>query len=183
LPLFGEFIVSNALASSAAAHVLGIGLDKVKSGLSSFKISDHRMRVINFSKNITIIDDSYNNNPGAARAVLNAYKQISSKGYKVVIFGDMLELGDIEKEAHQEIGGLLGKMKLDYLVGVGQASRHLVDRAAKNMKRGSYFWCKSETKVADLIYPNIRANTMILIKGSRSVGLEKVVSQLSERLS
>ncbi|MGB6839345.1 MAG: hypothetical protein WBE27_03710, partial [Microgenomates group bacterium] len=69
--------------------------------------------------------------------------------------------------------------KFDYVIGVGPASKYLVEEASKKMKKGSYYWVQSVDKVMPILRPLLKRNTTVLIKGSRSIGLDKVISQLS----
>jgi UDP-N-acetylmuramoyl-tripeptide--D-alanyl-D-alanine ligase len=177
LSIPGKQFVENALASTAAASSLGVGLDKIKKGLENYKLPKHRMEVIKHRSGAVILDDSYNNNPEAAVNALDTLAQVAGKNKKVVVMGDMLELGDLEKKEHKRIGKYTAKKKVDNLIGVGEASRDLVDSA----KRAGIDarWVKNRKKVSRYLKPLLKNNTYVLIKASRSIGLDNLVRELS----
>ena len=84
----------------------------------------------------------------------------------------MLELGKYEKEAHRQIGKILSKIGLDYLIAVGPASKTLIEQIGKGV------WVKKFNEVKPLLEPKLQRDTVVLIKGSRSVGLDRVVSDI-----
>ena len=174
----GELFVENSLVAAAVAHSLQIGLIDIKKGLEIFKRAEHRMNLFKHPSGALIIDDSYNNNPQAAREALKALQKISENKKKIVVMGDMLELGKLEEKSHREIGQFIGKMKVDYLIGVGKASKILVAEAEKYLGRANCVWVSSYSGVISVLKPHLRGNSVVLIKGSRSISLDKVVSRL-----
>lgn len=180
IPLLGNQFVQNAQAAAAVGVICGISLKIIKKGLENFTPPEHRMKPIKLRSGALVLDDSYNNNPQAAKEALLTLKMVSENKKRVVVMGDMLELGSLEKRYHKEIGRLIGKGGIDYLVGVGQASKDLVEEAAKFMKKGSYWWVSNWQMVEGILRPLLKKQTVVLIKGSRSIGLDNVVLQLSK---
>lgn len=174
----GEQFVENSLAATGVAYALGIGLKDIKRGLETFRMPEHRMHLFKHQSGALIIDDSYNNNPQAAIAALKTLERVSGNKKRVVVMGDMLELGKLEKKSHIEIGKLIGKMGVDYLIGVGGASKLLVAEAKSHIGEGKCAWVSSYTGVLPFLKPHLNDNTVVLIKGSRSISLDKVVSRL-----
>ncbi|MGB6882231.1 MAG: UDP-N-acetylmuramoyl-tripeptide--D-alanyl-D-alanine ligase [Microgenomates group bacterium] len=179
LPILGEQFVSNSLAAASVGYICNISLSDIKKGLEDFTQPEHRMKPIKLKSGTLVIDDSYNNNPEAAKSALHTLKKVSDGRKTIVVMGDMLELGKYEKKYHRQIGDIISSLKFDYVIGVGPASKCLVEEASKKMKKGSYYWVQSVDKVMPILRPLLKRNTTVLIKGSRSIGLDKVISQLS----
>ena len=130
------------------------------------------MNLIKLKSGALVMDDSYNNNPQAAKEAIETFISIAKNKKKVIVFGDMLELGKYEKEAHRQIGKILSKIGLDYLIAVGPASKTLIEQIGKGV------WVKKFNEVKPLLEPKLQRDTVVLIKGSRSVGLDRVVSDI-----
>src|SRR5260221_9485859 len=176
LPVIGEQFVNDSLAAAAVANSLGFSLKDIQKGLGNYKKPEHRMNVIRLKNGALLVDDSYNNNPSAAKEALKTFKSIAGSKESIIVFGDMLELGKNEKQYHREIGDLISSYKFDYLIGVGMLSKLVVDETSKKMKK--VYWVKSQEEVLSLLNLILKKNSVILIKGSRSIGLDKVVTQL-----
>lgn len=171
LPVLGEQFVENALAAASAATELGITLAGIKKGLERFKNQEHRMSVRKLKNGSILIDDSYNNNPEAAKRAIETLLEVKGKRKTMLIFGDMLELGKDEIKYHKEIGILLSKSKIDRVLGVGPLSKFVV----KDRK----LWAKDWQNSVPIANELLDKNMVILVKGSRSIGLDNLVSRLS----
>jgi len=178
LPIIGRQFVQNSLAAAAVAYTLGFSLKEIKKGLENFSKPEHRMNIIKLKNKDLLIDDSYNNNPQAAKEALLTLKAVAGNRKKVVVFGDMLELGKEEKKFHLELGRFISNLKIDYLIGVGKLSKQLVKEAQKGLKKSHVFWVEKNDEVLDKLKPFLGRDNIILIKGSRSIGLDLVVDQL-----
>lgn len=178
LPILGSQFVENSLAAAAAANSLGFSLDKIKKGLENYERPEHRMNIIKLKNGAMLIDDSYNNNPSAAKEALKTFNSIVQRRKSVLVFGDMLELGKFEERFHKEIGRLVAGYRFDYVIGVGGLSKFVIAEVKKTMKNRVY-WVSSQEKVLPILRPLLVKNSIVLIKGSRSIGLDKVVSELS----
>ena len=167
----------NDSAAAAVGRVLGVKENLIKIGLVKYQNPEHRMREIRHKSGALIIDDSYNNNPEAAKRALKIFTDISSTKKKVVVFGDMLELGKFEEKYHRELGNILAQNGLIFLIGVGPASRVLIKEAAKTMPNKTA-WVEKNLQVLEYLKPYLKSGYAILIKGSRSIGLDKLVEQV-----
>jgi UDP-N-acetylmuramoyl-tripeptide--D-alanyl-D-alanine ligase len=179
IPLLGSQFVSNSLAAAAVGSICQVPIKSIKKGLKSFEAPEHRMRPIKLRSGCLILDDSYNNNPEAAKEALNTLKLVAQDKKKVVVMGDMLELGKLEKRYHKLIGKLIGTLGINYLIGVGFASKELVKEASKTMKKKSFWWVKDWREVLPILNSLLKKQTVVLIKGSRSIGLDNVIQELS----
>ena len=178
LPLLGEQFVQNAVAAATCAKELGASLLQIKHGLETFTPPEHRMRIIKHKSGAVILDDTYNNNPEAAKAALKTFVDFAKDKKKIVVMGDMLELGELEEKYHRELGAIIGRMNIDYLVGVGSASRTLVASATERLGKAKTRWVSNQSQVISILTPLLKKNTAVLIKGSRSIHLENVVESI-----
>ncbi len=176
LPVIGEQFVQDSLAAAAVADSLGFSLKEIKKGLERYQKPEHRMNTVKLKSGAVLIDDSYNNNPSAAKETLKTFKSIIGSKKSIVVFGDMLELGKDEKKYHREIGDLISSYKFDYLIGVGKLSKLITDKTKRQIK--NTYWVESQGEVMSILKPLLNKGSITLIKGSRSIGLDKVVTQL-----
>ncbi len=181
LPILGEQFVANALAAAACASVTEINIEDIKKGLESSVSPEHRMTPIKLKNGAIVIDDSYNNNPTAAKNALETLKAISGRKKAIAVIGDMLELGSTERKRHQELGSLISELKIDYFIGVGPLSKDAVSQARKKLKDNS-IWVATNSEVLEVLKPHLKRDTVTLIKGSRSIGLDKVIDQIKKSL-
>ncbi|MDC9588090.1 UDP-N-acetylmuramoyl-tripeptide--D-alanyl-D-alanine ligase [Xenorhabdus sp. XENO-10] len=174
LPLPGKHNIANALAASALAISVGASLDDIRIGLSELKAVAGRLFPILLTEGKVILDDTYNANPGSMIAAANVLSQMP--GYRVMVVGDMGELGDQAIECHHEVGEAVASTTIDKVLSVGNLSAHISSASG----RGKHFINKAEL-VATLL-PLLEQHEMIsiLIKGSRSAAMEEVVNVLKE---
>lgn len=179
LPILGNQFIQNSLAAASVGYALGVSLKDIKEGIESFTPPPHRMRPIKLTSGALVIDDSYNNNPKAAEEALKTFNEVVGERKKIIVFGDMLELGDLEKEEHQRIGRMINSMNVSCLIGVGPASKLVVDEVKKKIGEKA-IWINSNDEVIPILSPLLKKDTITLIKGSRSIGLEKVVEAIKD---
>ncbi|MDD2703104.1 MAG: cyanophycin synthetase [Candidatus Omnitrophica bacterium] len=132
-----------------------------------------RNRIVN---GVRFIDDTYNSNPFSLRQALLTLDDITCKGRKIVVMGDMLELGGMEKKFHREAGELAAHV-CDVLITVGGLSRFTADRArACGLRADDIFICGSSGEAGDVLFNKIKAgkNDLVLVKGSRRMKLEQI---------
>lgn len=178
LPILGNQFVQNALAAAGVGYSLDLNSSQIKKGLEEYKVPRNRMRVIKHKSGAVILDDSYNNNPQAAISAIDTLVGVAGDNKKVVVMGDMLELGDLEEKEHKRIGEYIAKNNIHGLIGVGKASKALVD-SAKRKSQIKTKWVGKQSEVMEYLKPFLKKDVYILVKGSRSIGLDKVVSKLS----
>lgn len=167
LPILGKQFVDNALAAASAADSFGIELTKIKKGLEHFDVQGHRMHIRSLKSGAILIDDTYNNNPVAARRAIELLKDISGKKKTVLVFGDMLELGEKEVFYHKEIGGFIKSEGVDEVIGVGPLSKYV-----------SKIHVQDWQEAVPLVKSELDSRTVIMVKGSRSINLDKLVETL-----
>jgi UDP-N-acetylmuramoyl-tripeptide--D-alanyl-D-alanine ligase len=159
--------VCNALAAAACAHAAGIGLKSIGDGLTRFRPYTGRLQVKRAASGATVIDDSYNANPDSVRAAIDVLA--SCPAPTVLVLGDMGEVGAQGAQFHREIGAYAAAKKISQLLAIGEATRHAVDAFGPGARHFE--------RVEELV-SSIEGNS-ILVKGSRFMRMERVVSALT----
>ncbi|MFF4322250.1 UDP-N-acetylmuramoyl-tripeptide--D-alanyl-D-alanine ligase [Streptomyces sp. NPDC001568] len=189
LRLYGEHHVSNALAAAAVAHVLGMSVEEIATALSGAgTLSRWRMEVTERADGVTIVNDAYNANPESMRAALRALAAMgggakANGGRTWAVLGPMAELGDAALAEHDAVGRLAVRLNVSKLVAVGGREASWLQLGAYN--EGS--WGEESVLVSDaqaavdLLRSELRPGDVVLVKASRSVGLERVALALLER--
>ncbi|WP_330291696.1 UDP-N-acetylmuramoyl-tripeptide--D-alanyl-D-alanine ligase [Streptomyces sp. NBC_00576] len=184
--LYGEHHVSNALAAAAVAHELGMSANEIATALSEAgSLSRWRMEVTERPDGVTIVNDAYNANPESMRAALRALaamgKASQAQGGRTwAVLGKMAELGDEALAEHDAVGRLAVRLNVGKLVAVGGREASWLQLGAYN--EGS--WGEESVHVSDaqaavdLLRSELRPGDVVLVKASRSVGLERVAQAL-----
>ncbi|MFP3028997.1 MAG: UDP-N-acetylmuramoyl-tripeptide--D-alanyl-D-alanine ligase [Arsenophonus sp.] len=174
LPLPGKHNVANALAASALAISVGATLEQIRLGLAAVRPISGRLYPIHLAPGKLILDDTYNANTGSMIAAADVLSQMP--GYRILVVGDMCELGDQTKKCHQEVGIATYQMKLDRVLSIGQQSVIISQKSGC----GEHFTSKKEL-IAKLIQLIREYETIsVLVKGSRSTAMEEVVHAIQE---
>jgi UDP-N-acetylmuramoyl-tripeptide--D-alanyl-D-alanine ligase len=183
LRLHGEHQVSNALAAAAAALSSGVADDvsAVADQLgSAVAQSRWRMEVTDRPDGVTVVNDAYNANPESMRAALGALDAMSD-GHRrrtVAVLGPMAELGESTRERHVDLGRLVGSLGIDQLLVVGAAAHGIHDGALAAGARAQRV--ADVPEAIDALAGLVRPDDVVLVKASRSAGLEKVAEALLE---
>ncbi|MFD7033744.1 UDP-N-acetylmuramoyl-tripeptide--D-alanyl-D-alanine ligase [Streptomyces sp. NPDC059917] len=189
LRLYGEHHVSNALAAAAVAHVLGMSVAEIATALSGAgTLSRWRMEVTERADGVTVVNDAYNANPESMRAALRALAAMgggarANGGRTWAVLGPMAELGDESLAEHDAVGRLAVRLNVSKLVAVGGREASWLQLGAYN--EGS--WGEESVLVSDaqaavdLLRSELRPGDVVLVKASRSIGLERVALALLER--
>ncbi|MEU9475041.1 UDP-N-acetylmuramoyl-tripeptide--D-alanyl-D-alanine ligase [Streptomyces sp. NPDC048191] len=181
--LYGEHHVSNALAAAAVAHELGMSAEEIATALSEAgTLSRWRMEVTERPDGVTIVNDAYNANPESTRAALRALAAMGKGRRTWAVLGKMAELGDEALAEHDAVGRLAVRLNVSKLVAVGGIEASWLQLGAYN--EGS--WGEESVHVSDaqaaidLLRSELRPGDVVLVKASRSVGLESVAQALVE---
>ncbi len=168
----GQHTVMNALAAASAGFALGFNLEAIVKGLEAFQGVPGRLRSFTGFNQARIIDDSYNANPGSMKAALEVLAQC--EGERLFVMGDMGELGEDSITYHAQIGEFAREKKIERLLAVGKLTEH----AVKAFGQGAKMYPSKEALVDELKI-SLNAQATILIKGSRSAGMEVVTQALT----
>jgi UDP-N-acetylmuramoyl-tripeptide--D-alanyl-D-alanine ligase len=171
LPLLGRHNVMNALAASAVALSLNIDLKHIKKGLETIEPAHGRMEQHVLENGARVIDDTYNANPFSLNA---AFKTLATfSGTKIMVLGDMKELGDNTKEMHFNSGKKMREAGIDLLFTLGELSAETTKGFGDNAKH----FVDRESLVA-AVKPLLKNGVTVLVKGSRSMKMELILSRL-----
>jgi UDP-N-acetylmuramoyl-tripeptide--D-alanyl-D-alanine ligase len=179
IPLPGSHFVMNALPAVALALRRNIQPEKIIESLSQLKQASMRGQILRFKKGFSVIDDSYNSNPHALLSMIDLLSKMPSFSRRILIAGEMLELGADSDSLHAECGVYAAKSGLDLIIGIQGAARQIVDAALKTglpESRAHFF--PSSAEAADFINTEMFAGDLVLVKGSRGVHAEKVIQSL-----
>jgi UDP-N-acetylmuramoyl-tripeptide--D-alanyl-D-alanine ligase len=179
LTLSGRHNVLNALAASAVGFSFGMSAREIADALQRVAPPPQRGEVLHFTEGFTIINDSYNSNPAALLGMVETLVDGGkSAKRKIVVAGEMLELGEREKTIHTETGARLAASDIDFLIGVRGLAKDLVE-GANNSIETEFF--DNSIEAGEFLANEIRAGDLVLIKGSRGVRTERVVEKLLEK--
>lgn len=170
--------IYNSLAATAVALRLGLGWSEIKNGFQEIGYSSLRWDVKHID-GITIINDAYNANPMSMKAALDTVLEIEKKRL-ILVMGAMLELGEIEKPAHIELGEYIQEKGADQLFTVGELASLIAKGARqKGMKEIQINICKNNKEVISMLKNSLKNGDVLLVKGSRSMKMEEITEELS----
>ncbi|MFA5095825.1 MAG: UDP-N-acetylmuramoyl-tripeptide--D-alanyl-D-alanine ligase, partial [Candidatus Omnitrophota bacterium] len=172
LKTLGYYNVYNALSAIAVARIFGLGYRDIASALAAFDPPANRL---NFRQihGIRFIDDSYNSNPLSMKQALGVLRALPGKGRRILVMGDMLELGVGALALHE---GIIAEALafVDTLITVGPLTRSCASKAAR---RGRVYTCETSSEAREVLFKTARADPrdIILVKGSRGMKMEEVL--------
>ncbi len=182
LPLLGRHFVLNALSAVAAASLFGVEMMEIKEALEHFQPFPMRMEIVRLEGGKTLINDAYNANPKSMELALETLSEVRGKGRAIAVLGDMLELGDFSEEAHQQMGKKVRELSIDLLVTLGEWAPVVVESAIRHgLPPERTRVVESHSEALSVLRKLIQEGDWILVKGSRRIGMEKIVGGLTER--
>jgi len=170
LPLVGEHNVLNALAAVAVGLTRGLTLQECIAALASLKPADKRGQVVQLG-NITVVNDCYNSNPKALHAMIDALAAMKATR-RIVVAGEMLELGPAGEQMHREAGEHAAEKKIDVLIGVRGLAQAMIDGAGDRMRAE---FVTTPEEAGEWLARETRDGDVVLLKASRGVKLEKAL--------
>jgi len=177
----GEHIEQNALAAAAAAYATGADPDAIRAGLESFQPVRGRSRILTGRDNIRIVDDTYNANPASMSAALKMLARIKGTGRTIAVLGHMAELGPYAETAHRELGGQVADLGIAEAFFVGEYAKSAGQGAvSRQMNPASVHVFESLEALIEELKPLLREDDVVLVKGSRTARMERVVNTLVE---
>lgn len=181
LKLPGIHNVYNSLMAIYLGKYYNLNHNTIQQGLNKFIPSKMRMDIFENGQ-IKVINDVYNANPDSMRAALSVLRDIGKQKRKIAILGDMLEMGKWAEEAHIKIGKVLLENNIDILIGVGQCAKYYITGAlSQGISKEKALFFKTNKEVIDYITTIIKNGDVFLVKGSRGMKMEEIVTFLQER--
>jgi UDP-N-acetylmuramoyl-tripeptide--D-alanyl-D-alanine ligase len=178
LQLIGRHTVSNALAAIACACVAGVDQRAAAAALAKVEPVSGRLAVRRLG-GITVIDDTYNANPGSLAAALTTLADLQLPGRVVIVVGDMLELGGDAAELHRAAGARLAAARPGLVLAVGEHGEHLVAGALESgLPAGILHGVRTTDEAAAFLAAELRGGDVVLLKASRGIALDRLVSRL-----
>lgn len=182
LQLYGEHQIHNAAAAAAVGIACDVPLEHIGQALNSATPrSKWRMEVTHTADGITVINDAYNANPESVRAALKSLVAMThgGQGRTWAVLGEMRELGDITIAEHDAIGRLAVRLDISRLIAVGEGARPIHMGAAHEGSWGNEsMWVPDVDAALQILRQELTAGDVVLVKASRSIGLERVATTL-----
>jgi UDP-N-acetylmuramoyl-tripeptide--D-alanyl-D-alanine ligase len=180
-PLLGTHNVQNCLAALCVGVGLGVDLEELLPAIASLDGGRQRMERLDLD-GLTVFDDSYNSNPDSARAAVRVLAGLHGHARRVLVLGDMLELGEHAERMHHDIGMEAVAAGIDCIIGIGGLARAAVEGAMRaGLPAASAFHLPDAARAADEIDDLLREGDVVLVKGSRGMALERLVARLRTR--
>jgi len=184
LPLIGRANIYNALAGAAVGHAFGVPLEEIKGALESFTGVTMRLQPITLPQDIILIDDTYNANPSSVENALEILLSCRvAEGRRLMVLGDMLELGEAAERWHRAIGSRIAQAGIDFLITMGPLAHFMAKEALnEGMPEDRVFQCQDHREVGQLLVKILRPGDRLLVKGSRATNMDKIVKNLIRKM-
>ncbi|MDQ0155667.1 UDP-N-acetylmuramoyl-tripeptide--D-alanyl-D-alanine ligase [Robertmurraya andreesenii] len=178
LPVLGTHNILNALAAMLVAHYFDIPYDEMNQGFASLKLTGMRMELVEGTNGEKIINDAYNASPTSMKAAIELVTSLNGYQHKILVLGDMLELGPEEKAFHVAVGKDIDSDKIDYVFTFGRLGEFIAQGAKEVFPEGRVFSYLEKEKLLEELRKHTNEETLILVKGSRGMRLEEIVQGL-----
>ena len=180
-PLNGSHNILNALAAAAVGYNFGMSAENIAVALKTVKPPPQRGEILHFAAGFTVINDTYNSNPDALLSMIETLiNGANNAKRKIVVAGEMRELGENAARIHYETGEKIARTGVDYLYGIENLAEKMLDGAQSAGLSNVRFYVDS-TKAGEDFVNEVQAGDLILVKGSRGIKTEKVIEKLLER--
>ncbi|MCL6570751.1 MAG: UDP-N-acetylmuramoyl-tripeptide--D-alanyl-D-alanine ligase [Bacillus sp. (in: Bacteria)] len=181
LPVLGTHNILNALASMLIAHYFSIPFEKMNEGLVGVKLTNMRMELVIGQRGEKIINDAYNASPTSMMAAIELVSNLHGYEKKILVLGDMLELGPQEEQFHLQMGEGLHADKIDYLFTYGTLGAHIAKGASKVLGQHNVFAFTDKEALIHVLEQHVNENTLVLVKASRGMKLEEIVTSMQNK--
>lgn len=179
IPVLGDHQVKNTLSAILIALEAGLTEEEIRKSLKDAALTDMRMQMIPAKGGATFINDAYNAAPSSMKAALNFIRETTMKEDKWVVLGDMLELGDQEREYHEAIEKFINS-EINGVCLYGPRMEWLYTKLQDSFE-GKLIWSKDDYQpIIDFLEKSISAKSVILVKGSRGMALENIIEPFIE---
>jgi len=184
IPLLGKHNILNALSAIAAGVALNLNLENIIAKLKTLPMVSGRLQWVEGEGQIRILNDSYNASPASVKAGIDVLALWKEKAW--LVLGDMAELGDDSASIHAEIGEYAQQMDIVNFVATGSACRYAVEAfkeksLEQNTTKRNAHWFDQQSELLSYINANKQPGQILLVKGSRSAGMDNIVTALSNK--
>jgi len=182
IPFAGSHYVMNVLPGVVLASQYAIAPERIVESLAVLRQPAMRGQILRFREGFTVIDDSYNSNPRALMQMIEVLAGVPSFARRILVAGEMLELGKEADSLHFECGVFAANRKLDLVVGIQGAAREIVRGAVEyGLPESQARFFQEVDAAKDFINGEVRKQDLVLVKGSRGVHTEKIVQSMRSR--
>jgi UDP-N-acetylmuramoyl-tripeptide--D-alanyl-D-alanine ligase len=177
LPLLGEHNVKNAAYCILVSKKLGLSIGLIQQGLSNVTLSGMRLQKLKGSKGELIINDAYNASPTSMIAAITAIKSIPNVQNRIVVLGDMYELGEHEEALHRSVAQVIQK-PITHLIAVGEKAKWIANEWSRKASPSIFlFQTLSKEDAENYLASIVDENTVVLFKASRGMKLEQIIER------
>ncbi len=181
IPVLGNHNVLNAMAAIAASLQLGVDWKGIQNGLSHLKLTNMRMEMVEGSNGERIINDAYNASPTAMRAAIELVSELTGFKRKFLVLGDMLELGEEERDFHYSIGEFINGEAIDKLYTYGRLGKDIAEGAKGKLGEANVHAYQDKDQLINDLKKEAAEGDLVLVKASRGMKLEEVVYALQKK--
>lgn len=174
VPLLGDHQIYNGGITAMIAQILDLSDDQIKDGLQKVKGSHNRSALLELN-GFDILDDSYKSNPQALLTGLNTTYTLKGYKNKIVVLGDMLELGENEKNLHYEVGKKIDPNEIHFALFYGPLSYEMYKGAMEIFPKNRVFYFENKADVCDKLKQLVTKSSLIFVKGSHGVHMEEII--------
>lgn len=178
MPILGTHNILNALAAMLIARHFKVSFEDIKEGLKGIKLTNMRMELVEGSHGEKIINDAYNASPTSMMAAIELVSSLEGYERKILVLGDMLELGPEEEQYHLRIGEGLDPSKIDFLFTYGSLGRRIAEGARPVLGDERVFSFSDKNELHQKLEKYVNNKTLVLVKASRGMKLEEIVKAL-----
>jgi UDP-N-acetylmuramoyl-tripeptide--D-alanyl-D-alanine ligase len=184
LPLLGQHNVANAVAAIAVGAIHDVPWTSMQEAIGEMQPEKMRGQVIKFREGFAVIDDSYNSNPRALAEMIRFIGKVPGFQRKILVAGEMLELGPEGAELHRSCGREAARGGLALVVGVQGQAKEILDGAREaGMDLSRLKFVRDAVQAGDVLARTVKQGDLVLIKGSRGVRLEQAINTLRAAFS
>ncbi|MED0932895.1 UDP-N-acetylmuramoyl-tripeptide--D-alanyl-D-alanine ligase [Bacillus mobilis] len=175
VPLYGKHNILNAIVGIAVGQFYNVPIEKIQEALQQINITQMRFQFLTAKTGFMIINDAWNASPSSMKAAIETLQKLNAYEKKIIVIGDMLELGKEAKTYHREIGKMLNEESIQYVFTYGALAEIVAEEARKNYRTGKVQSFNNKAEIAEEVLKVITKKDVILLKGSREMALEEIV--------
>lgn len=181
IPVLGRHQVKNALVAILIAREVGLSDEQIREALKLVSLTNMRMQLVSGDQGILFINDAYNAAPTSMRAALQFIQSTTMREDKWIVLGDMLELGELEKQFHEDLADVIDPTKVRQICLYGPRMKWLYDQLQSKVAEQNLLWVDDNYDlIIEKIRSNANGNSIVLLKGSRGMELENILKAFTK---
>lgn len=177
VPLHGKHNIFNTIVGIAVGQFYKVPTEKIQEALQQINITQMRFQFLTAKIGFTIINDAWNASPSSMKAAIETLQKLNAYKKKIIVIGDMLELGKKAETYHREIGKMLNEENIQYVFTYGELAEFVAEEARKNYHIGKVQSFDNKAEIAEEVLKVITKKDVVLLKGSRGIALEEIVQK------